>query len=632
LNTDIINNTIASNDTTASSGVLFNTLGAPIASSQGPTCTANCGTTSAPQPAGLVSIQNSAILIANLPATITCPDNHFAGGNDTNGTCRRFSYPLLDNNVLWRNRSFYIGVGALGAGTLNQQNVVALYDAFTSTAVPSQPQADATTANGNGSIITGGTGACVSPVSYWDIGVRGDTGPTNHGSTVTLNPTYSVLTSVGTATDYAAAGLHNTAGNPTLLIQYCNGSRVPPELASMGYQVPPGISDATVPNPIFNLTPAATVDEGNNWINLSWGPLALSNPVDGSALSNYGPAAGSSVINYIPSTAAANYNAAPPTDFYGNPRKGNNAVDAGAVEFLSSVAAPTLTSIVPNTGLRGTAVPVTLTGTNLTGAFAVNITGTGVTVSNLVVVSATSVTATFTITNTAPATARNVTVSTPGGVTNAVTFTVTAPPPPTLTSITPTSGARGTSVTVTFNGTNLSGAFAVTGIGALIPVTNLTVVSPTQVTATLNISRAAPLGIRNLGITTPGGTSNTEVFTVSGGTAAFTGPTPVLTTTPANGTTKTGTVTLRNSATGANAGPLTLTAVPVVNRVTGTGTFTVTGGSCASGTVLAAGATCTITVQYVPPTTGSLTSTAHVTITDTGAATATQNSPNFTAN
>ena len=64
------------------------------------------------------------------------------------------------------------------------------------------------------------------------------------------------------------------ADNPTVLSQYCNGSRVPPELVSLGYQVPPGISDATVPNPIFNLTPAATVDEGNNWINMSWGPLA----------------------------------------------------------------------------------------------------------------------------------------------------------------------------------------------------------------------------------------------------------------------------------------------------------------------------------------------------------------------
>src|SRR5205823_10527478 len=70
---NIINNTIISNDTTASSGVLFNTLGAPLASSSGPTCTSNCGTTSAPQPAGLVAIQNSSNLTANIPATITCP-------------------------------------------------------------------------------------------------------------------------------------------------------------------------------------------------------------------------------------------------------------------------------------------------------------------------------------------------------------------------------------------------------------------------------------------------------------------------------------------------------------------------------------------------------------------------------
>ena len=629
LNTDIINNTIASNDSTASSGVLFNTLGAPLAGNHGPTCTANCGTASAPQPAGLVSVQNSAVLVASLPASITCPAGHFSGTTAANGTCRRVSYPKLENNVVWKNRSFYIGVGALGGGTLNQQNVVALYDAFTSTPVPSQPPntGTPTTANGNGSIVTAGAGACVSPVSYWDIGVRGDTGPTNHASTVTLNPTFSVMTST---MGYAA---NNTVGDPAFLIQYCNGSRVPPENGGLSYQTPPGISDATVPNPIFNLTPAATVDEGNNWINLSWGPLALSNPISSEALSNYGPAAGSSAIDLIPSAVAlANFTDAPSLDFYGLPRKANNAVDAGAVEFLSTAATPTLTSIVPNSGLRGAVVHVTLTGTNLTGAFEINVSGTGVAVSNLLVVSATTVTTNFTITNTAATTARNVTVSTPAGTSNAVTFTVAAPPAPVLTSIVPTSGARRTSVNVTFNGTNLTGAFAVTGIGPLIPVTNLVVVSPTTVTATLNISAIAPLGIRNLGLTTPGGNSNRLPFTVTGGTAAFTGPTPVLTTTPANTTAKNGTVTLTNSATGANAGPLRLTAAPVVNRVNGTGAFTVTGGTCASGTVLAPGANCTITVHYVPPATGNLTSTGHVTITDTGWATATQNSANFTAN
>jgi len=106
----------------------------------------------------------------------------------------------------------------------------------------------------------------------------------------------------------------------------------------MGYQVPPGISDATVPNPVFNLTPSATVDEGNNWVNISWGPLALTNPVSGTTLANYSPASSSSVINLIPSTAAT-YAVAPSLDFFGTARKANNAVDAGAVEFIASSVA-----------------------------------------------------------------------------------------------------------------------------------------------------------------------------------------------------------------------------------------------------------------------------------------------------
>src|SRR5205807_541026 len=202
----------------ASSGVLFNTLNAPLASAPGPTCTVGCGTASAPQPAGLVSIQNSAILVANLPATVTCPTGH--------PNCRSISYPLLANDVFWQNRDFHISVGSLGTGTLNQQNVVTL--------IPTLNQAT--------------TGQCLSTTNYWDIGVRGDTGPGNHSSTFTLAPTFSILTNI---TGYNAAAAHNSASNPAVVSQYCNGSRVPPENGGMGYQVPPGISDATVPNPIF---------------------------------------------------------------------------------------------------------------------------------------------------------------------------------------------------------------------------------------------------------------------------------------------------------------------------------------------------------------------------------------------
>jgi Bacterial Ig domain len=308
---NLINNTIMSNDTTATSGVLFNTLGAPIASSQGPTCTTNCGTASLPQPAGLVAIQNSTTLmtdIGSLGVTLTCPTGH--------PNCSKVSYPILANNVFWQNRAFNISVGALGGGTTNQQNVVTL--------VPTLNQ--------------GSTGQCLTSTNYWDIGVRGDTAAGNHASGITLAPTFSVLTN---ASENGLGSNNQLALSPNVVSQYCNGSRVPPELGSMGYQVPPGIADATVPNPIFNLTPAATVDEGNNWINMSWGPLSLTHPVklDASGhpviLGNYGlQASSTSAINHAtPENTTYPITA---NDFYGTSRPQGGAWDIGAVELITT--------------------------------------------------------------------------------------------------------------------------------------------------------------------------------------------------------------------------------------------------------------------------------------------------------
>jgi hypothetical protein len=373
LNVNIINNTIMSNDTTASSGVLFNTLGAPLASTQGPTCTSNCGTASPPQPAGLVTIQNSAVFTANLPATITCPAGHFTSASATNGNCRSWSVPVIYNDVFWQNRAFNIQVGALGTGTLNQQNVVSL--------VPTLIQAT--------------TGQCLTGSSYWDLGARGDTGPGNHSSGITLAPTFSDLTSTA---GYPGTG--NIPANPNVVSQYCNGSRVPPEYATVctpgtgcsaaGYQVPPGISDATVPNPIFNLTPAATVDEGNNWINMAWGPLSLTNPTvlaadgnygGGALLGNYAPNAGSPLVNAGAATASGV--AAPSTDFFGTTRPQGGAFDIGAVEVVAGGGGGIATLAVTPTSLTFTNVTSgtnsatqTLTLTNSGSAAATGITVT----------------------------------------------------------------------------------------------------------------------------------------------------------------------------------------------------------------------------------------------------------------
>jgi hypothetical protein len=376
LNVNIVNNTVVSNDSTASAGVLFNTIGAPLASTQNTPCPTNSGATaSCPEVAGLVSVQNSATLVANFPASITCPAGHGPGGTGigglVNGACRKASYPELYNDVFWQNRSFHISVGSLGTGTLNQQNVVSLFPTLSQTA----------------------TGQCLSGASYWDIGVRGDTGPTNHASTVTLSPEASILTSTAGYTGGGAGFRVNSASNPAVVSQYCNGSRVPPEFGGMGYQVPPGIADATVPNPIFSLTPAATVDEGNNWINISWGPLAMTNPATNAILGNYAPAAATSpVVGYItPTNSATTYAAAPSLDFFGNNRKANNAVDAGAVEFgggggggggaatVSATQSPSpITFPTPTANLGTGTATVTLTNTTAAGGASVTITSVAV--------------------------------------------------------------------------------------------------------------------------------------------------------------------------------------------------------------------------------------------------------------
>jgi hypothetical protein len=175
--------------------------------------------------------------------------------------------------------------------------------------------------------------------------------------------------------------------------------------------------------------------------------------------------------------------------------------------------APTLTSISPNSGLQGAAVPVTLTGANFISGATVSTTNSGVTVSNVTVVSATQITATFTIASNAAPGAANVTVLTSGGTSSPVTFTVNSPP--TLTSISPTTGVQATAVPVTLTGTNFVSGAAVSTTNSGITVSNVTVASPTQITATFTIAANATLGAANVTITTSGGTSAPIPFTIN---------------------------------------------------------------------------------------------------------------------
>jgi hypothetical protein len=125
--------------------------------------------------------------------------------------------------------------------------------------------------------------------------------------------------------------------------------------------------------------------------------------------------------------------------------------------------APTLASVAPNQGAQGTTMAVTLTGTNFVlGATTVTVSGAGVTVNSVEVIVLTtshtnpsslwSLTANFVVDAAAAVGARNVTVTTAGGTSAPVSFTVTPPPAPTLTAIAPAQGTQGATVAVTLTG------------------------------------------------------------------------------------------------------------------------------------------------------------------------------------
>jgi hypothetical protein len=630
---NLVNNTIVSNDSTATAGPLFNTLGAPQASSQSPPppCAGTpTGTTgSCPQAAGVVALLNSPQLTSSYtPGSLTCPAGHFKNAGD----CEKVSYPLLYNDFIWQNRSFYIGVGTLGTGTQNQQDVVSIFNANFAGGAGTTPTSQS---------ITGG---CPTGSSYWEIGVRGDTGPSNHGSGFTLAPTYSMLSD---SADYP--GLNNFSfSSPNFVSQYCNGARVPPENGGLGYQVPPGISDATVPNPIFAFTPAATVDEGNNWINMSWGPLALTNPSvkgadgnygGGAALGNYSLATGSPAIDAVPSTEALPSGVTVPnTDFFGLPRPDPadpDGFDIGAVEYQLP-ASPHITVTPVSLNFGTVAVNRTSSSQTLTLRNDGNASFTfGTLIFSPTVFSRSGAGCGATL---APNTSCTINVVFTPSAAQSYSGTLsiggnTAVPQVSLT---------GTGAAAIVSPTSLS--FGSVGTGTTSSSQTLTLTTGLALTS-INVAVTAPFS-RSGGTcgTTLGATSSCTILIVFAPTAqqAYTGSVTItssqtvtgspvsLTGTgiaPPKATVSPSTLAFGNRATGVTSNSLTLT-------VTNTGTTTLTGGTFTfgggtpqpfaragilqaggpgtCGTTLTAGASCTYNVVFTPTTSTSFTRTLTV--------------------
>jgi hypothetical protein len=371
LKVTIINNTIVANDTTASAGVLFKALAAPGGASPPPGCNPTTDTTTnpqdpgclgttaphIPQPAGLVTEKNTPNLVDafnGLPAPfgfrVVCPNGFgYSGFFGVNGNCTALSLPQLTNDLFWQNRAFHVEITGSGTGLQSQQNLVSL--------LPLLNQAV--------------TGDCAAGASYWDVGVRDDTSSTNHNGGATLTLNNSILTSQAGSVN----GSNNrTPGSSPVNAQYCNGSRVPPENGGHGYLSPPGRSETTGLSQLFvfnNITAAATVDEGNNWINLTYGPLTLFNTAGQSMVSTGASAVTSGAYSIGSASNAVDggtNSGAPALDYFGQTRALTtaNRADIGAVEYQAGNVSGPLVSVSPSPLAFGQVPTGTPVGRNLT--------------------------------------------------------------------------------------------------------------------------------------------------------------------------------------------------------------------------------------------------------------------------
>jgi hypothetical protein len=311
------------------------------------------------------------------------------------------------------------------------------------------------------------------------------------------------------------------------------------------------------PNPLFSFTPSATVDEGNNWINVSWGPLTLTNPsLTGGVNGNYG--GGAALADYDLTAAINNIPANQPhpfTDFYGNlrPEPGESTgasgrFDPGAIEFGSSMGtasfsvspAPPFTGAFGAQSIASPSGPQTITVTN-TGSLPL----TG---------------GTFTFTGSTAFTGTGCGTLAVGATCN---FNVVFRP----TAVTSYTGSVAFAYSATIGTTTVSA----TGTGTPVSLSgNGVAAGPLAFTAATNGTLATVGGVRTLTFNVTRGQPITSVVTIRNNGTTATAPTAV-----------------------------TITGITVAGQGSGSGLFTQAATTC--GATLAPGGTCTLSITYNTP-------------------------------
>jgi hypothetical protein len=480
--------------------------------------------------------------------------NGYTGTGNAND-CRMVSKPHMVNNLFWQNRTFSVNVvdqygnvvnssaTPTGTGLQSQQNLIAL-----------TPQ-----------LVQRATGECSAGANYWDIGLRTDD---VNGGTIPAGTRLALINSLYTGDARSATIVSGTASSnnqtPTatpLVAPFCNGARMPPEHCTdggvdngspscKGYNAPAGASETTGLTQVFvfnGIQPTATVDEGHNWLNLSYGPLTLSKPNVGTGtpaeqmLVGGSSGLGTTVGAYsIPSGSAAAGNGAVgnglpaqvANDYFGNARTINatSKLDIGAVALTTTAASVRPMALTFGTVANGTTKTLTLT------VQAGNAAVTGLIVSTAAPFSASAASC--------PAT-----IAARASCTVTVTFSPVAPGGPASGSLTVTAGAGGpflgAPVALTANGQTVA-----------LNATPATVVFPDTVEAQSSVQTVTLTNLSASAVTGLAGTVQGTGFSLGG------------TTCPASlaaGATCTMSVKFAPAQVGSSSGTLNLATIPAVS-------------------------------------------------------------------
>lgn len=568
------------------------------------------------------TIDPTQVLVALTPVTANAgPAQTFAATSITlvTGTTRRVAFVVPSTLTVATPTTYSVKVSSTATGVAFQSaNFAALTvnppPAITSVTPNSAAQGQTVsvqvTGNNYDGFVQGATVASFGPGIAVGGASAGTPGPATVTGTNTLTATLAidpaatlggrtVTVQTGTAQATLANGFTVTASAPQPTVVTLNSPAVPSS-ASPGAQV--SVSGSGFPSGAINTSDAQVLLEPAQ---PNGGPTLRIVPASITPSSGATRTVTFSIPANLSVQSPASYLISVTGKSGTTPFSSANKV---ALTIAPAATAPSITSILPTSAAQGQTVTLSITGQNT--HFAANTTvnlGAGTTSSNVTAASPTSLTAAIAIDPNAAVGTRTLVVATGSEVVSLTNgFQVTAATitsPAVITSVTPSVGNTGTSVTLTITGANTNFKQGVTtvSLGEGITIGAPTVSSPTTLTVLANIVSSATPGPRPITVTT--GTelaTLSNAFSVVGPQITITTPTNLLfTNTPSitvSGTVNVPAATVTvNGVNAPNAGGSFTTAVPLSEgNNTLTAVATSPGGATATASVL-------VTLDTTPP-------------------------------